>query len=330
MFRSRCSIPSNAGTLEVQEDRSRPGTTIRVAYGRITPAGSSHDDPVLVVGGDLGVAPAYGGIARSLVGWVETSSSWRVGESAVPSRRSPARKWTSSLPRCCALAITIPEVRRLFRAAVEDCHSRIVAEGVDPQAYTLEAMAADAVELRQALGRRPVERGQLRNVVRNRARARPPRPGGSPRPPARLTGGARPRTPFGRRAPHAARASPVLADCGNEQRSSAPSRASGRHSSGRCPSSTAIPEMLRMSGLGTGGNAGQRVCSTAPCWRARSARCSPDVAARARCGRLRRYLAVLDLVSRGRVADLGPTLAELVAGEQPFCLGYQPKCESTT
>jgi hypothetical protein len=37
---------------------------------------------------------------------------------------------------------------------------------------------------------------------------------------------------------------------------------------------------------------------------------------------------VLDLVSRGRVADLGPTLAELVAGEQPFCLGYQPKCES--
>ena len=36
--------------------------------------------------------------------------------------------------------------------------------------------------------------------------------------------------------------------------------------------------------------------------------------------------ALLDLVNEGRLDEVGPSLAQAVAGSPPFCLGYQPKC----
>ena len=52
------------GRLSVLEDRTKPaGRTISVFVVRMDPPGEASADPMLAIGGDIGDAPGFGGIA---------------------------------------------------------------------------------------------------------------------------------------------------------------------------------------------------------------------------------------------------------------------------
>jgi pimeloyl-ACP methyl ester carboxylesterase len=146
--------PVTCGFLTVLEDRSEPdGDSIRLFITQIQPPGGNPaPDPVLVLGIDLGKTPDYAGFApgaqrvnRELVlvdqrgtGHSEPTLACpeveRLGEQLVGARLSD------------------PEVRADLQSAVEACHDRLTGEGIDLSAYNVGEMAADAEDVRRALG----------------------------------------------------------------------------------------------------------------------------------------------------------------------------------
>ena len=144
--------PITCGFLTVPENRADPDRTIRLFVTRVAPPERLHEDPVLVAGTNLGNAPNYGGIAPV---------AQRVGREAIlldargvghsePSLACPEVE--SLQPSSLAASTTDPDTQRSFLAAVSECRDRLESEGIDLDSYTVDAMAADAEDLRRALG----------------------------------------------------------------------------------------------------------------------------------------------------------------------------------
>lgn len=144
--------PIDCGYLTVPEDRREPGRRIRVFVVRVEPREQVHDDPVLVVGTNLGNTPNYGGIApiAERLGRVAILVDSRGTGHSEPSLACPeveARRL-----EVLTAATDDPDQRNAWRDAIGECRQRLEADGVDLDAYTLEAMATDAADLRRALG----------------------------------------------------------------------------------------------------------------------------------------------------------------------------------
>lgn len=143
---------TTCGYLTVPENRAAPGTDVRLFVARIEPPEVQHEDPMFVVGTDLANLPNYGGIAplAQRVGrQVILMDTRGVGHSE-PSLACPEVDEI----RTTALATATDDVqtRATLLDAVAACHRRLTSDGVDVAAYHLSAMAADAEDLRAALG----------------------------------------------------------------------------------------------------------------------------------------------------------------------------------
>ena len=140
------------GFLTVPEDRSAAAGEARIFVAQIKPPQILHDDPMLVAGTDLANLPNYGGIAplAQRVGReVILMDARGVGHSE-PSLACPE---VDDIQADVLSTATHDEATRAtFLDAVAACHRRLVSDGVDPAAYNLSEMAADAETLRTALG----------------------------------------------------------------------------------------------------------------------------------------------------------------------------------
>jgi pimeloyl-ACP methyl ester carboxylesterase len=142
----------SCGYLTTLEDRDRPdGRTVRVFVARIRPSGEVPPDPYLLLGSDLadqmnfgGFAPTAERVGRELI-MIEPRG---IGHS-VPSLACPEVDDLS----LAVLGVPMDDTgaRASFLNAVGACYERITAEGVDVSMYSIDAMAADAVDLRHAL-----------------------------------------------------------------------------------------------------------------------------------------------------------------------------------
>lgn len=143
----------SCGYLTALEDRDRPaGRTVRVFVARIRPTGQIPPDPYLLVGGDLADETNFGGFAptaertdRELI-MIEPRG---IGHSE-PSLACP------EVDELSVAVLEAPmddaEARGRFLDAVGACYERVTADGIDPSMYSIDSVAADAVDLREALG----------------------------------------------------------------------------------------------------------------------------------------------------------------------------------
>ena len=100
----------------------------------------------------LGTTPDYGGLAElsQRVHRVEYLMDPRGGGHSEPSLDCPEIK--AAGPDLVALRMRDPRHLNVLRAAVQKCHDRLVAAGIDLSAYDIAATAADLHDLRVALG----------------------------------------------------------------------------------------------------------------------------------------------------------------------------------
>lgn len=143
----------SCGYLTTLEDRDRPvGRTVRVFVARILPTGEIPPDPYLLVGGDLADETNFGGFAPTAE---RTDRELIMIEPRGIGHSEPSL----ACPEVDELSVAVleapmddPAARSAFLDAVGQCYERITAEGVDPSMYSIDAVAADAVDLRHALG----------------------------------------------------------------------------------------------------------------------------------------------------------------------------------
>ncbi len=140
------------GFLTVPEDRSAAGNDVRLFVTRIKPPEVKHEDPMFVAGTDLANLPNYGGIAplAQRVGREVILMDTRGVGHSEPSLACP--EVDEIRAATLATATDDEQTRAIFLQAVAACHERLTADGVDLAAYHLAAMAADAEDLRAALG----------------------------------------------------------------------------------------------------------------------------------------------------------------------------------
>jgi pimeloyl-ACP methyl ester carboxylesterase len=146
--------PVTCGFLTVLENRLEPdGHTIRLFVTRIQPPGGDPaPDPVLVLGIDLGKTPDYAGFAPG---------AQRVNRELIllDQRGTGHSEPTLACPEVERLGerliggrLSDPEVREDLGSAAQACHDRLTGAGIDLSAYNLGEMAADAEDVRRALG----------------------------------------------------------------------------------------------------------------------------------------------------------------------------------
>lgn len=146
--------PVTCGFLTVLENRSEPGgDTIRLFVTRIQPPGGNPaPDPVLVLGIDLGKTPDYAGFAP---GAQRVNREIILLDQRGTGHSEPTLACTEVErlgERLVGARVSDPEVRADLQSAVEACHDRLTGEGIDLSAYNLGEMAADAEDVRRALG----------------------------------------------------------------------------------------------------------------------------------------------------------------------------------
>ena len=143
---------ATCGYLTVPEDRAAPERTVRLFVTRVpAPVDATPAEPILVVGTDLADVPNIAGIAplaQRTERDVVILDPRGVGHSE-PALSCPEVRDVA--PLALATAVDDPSTRAAFLGAVEDCHERLTAAGVDVSAYGLTDMAADAEALRRAL-----------------------------------------------------------------------------------------------------------------------------------------------------------------------------------
>jgi pimeloyl-ACP methyl ester carboxylesterase len=142
------------GTLTVLAHHGNPDDgKLRLFVVRIQPGTSKPaPDPVLSLGGDLGVAPDYvtlgaqaPGLGRELI-MLDVRGTGR----SQPSLGCPEVDALPSSPM--QVRVDDPRTRSQLLQAVSACHDRLVAQGIDLSAFDLREIAADAEDLRVALG----------------------------------------------------------------------------------------------------------------------------------------------------------------------------------
>lgn len=140
------------GYLTVPEDRSDPDPrTIDVFYLRVQPAGRAVGEPYFSFGYELAQVPSYASISppgsdaqgngRELV----LMDQRGVGHST-PSLACPEIEVIEA-----ELLASTSDARLAFLDAVAECRQRLAGTGVDLSAYTTQAAADDAEDLRRLL-----------------------------------------------------------------------------------------------------------------------------------------------------------------------------------
>lgn len=144
----------SCGTLTVLAHHGDPKRgTLKLFVARIQPGTSQPaPDPVLSLGGDLGVAPDYetlgpqaAGLGREVV-VLDVRGTGR----SEPSLLCPEVDTLPSSP--VSVPVDDPRTRSELLAAIAACHDRLVSQRIDLTAFDLREMAADAEDLRAALG----------------------------------------------------------------------------------------------------------------------------------------------------------------------------------
>jgi len=141
------------GYLDVPENRAEPGRTIRLFVVRVpAPDGNPDAEPIFVAGTDIADVPNIAGIAPM---------AQRTGREVIilDPRGLGHSEPALDCPEVSALAgLTLetptddPTTRTEFLRAVSVCHERLTAAEIDVAAYNVSEMAADAADLRRALG----------------------------------------------------------------------------------------------------------------------------------------------------------------------------------
>jgi len=141
------------GYLTVPESRTEQGRTIRLFVTRVPPPeGASEAEPVFVAGTDLGDVPNISGIAPMAQ---RTGREVIVLEPRGVGRSEPTldcREVQEVAPLTLATATDDPSTRQRYLGAVAACYDRLTQAGIDVSAYGIGEMAADAEDLRRALG----------------------------------------------------------------------------------------------------------------------------------------------------------------------------------
>lgn len=127
------------------DQRHSSGPEVSLFVLRLTPPGATSPDPMLVLGTDAGDVPGYGGMAAlpervHRVTYIVDPRG--VGHSTPVQTCPEAAKVT---------ALTTDE-GAAFAAAARRCLTRLRAAGEDPALFSPDAVAADAVTVRHALG----------------------------------------------------------------------------------------------------------------------------------------------------------------------------------
>jgi len=146
----------SCGFLTVLEDRADPnGRTIRLFVTRAEPLeGDPPPDPLFGSGPfsaerDLGWSSAER-VVGSRAGRVLYSMDVRGTGYSEPSLACPEIDQVTD--PSAGITLGTPEMETAFLQAVQVCHDRLTAGGIDLSSYNLEAMAADVEDLRIALG----------------------------------------------------------------------------------------------------------------------------------------------------------------------------------
>ena len=144
----------SCGYLTVLEDRAdAQGATIRLFVTKIEPPeGPVEPDPMFTIGYDLAAIPSYasiGPLSQRMSRVTYLMDQRGVGHSK-PLLECPEVRELSE--RMLGTRLSDPSARGEFLDAVGRCRDRLVDEGVDLSAYTLEESAADIEDLRKALG----------------------------------------------------------------------------------------------------------------------------------------------------------------------------------
>ncbi|WP_449485368.1 alpha/beta hydrolase [Streptomyces avidinii] len=146
---------ARCGTLEVPENRSRPGgRTIELAVARIPAVSAKPDaDPVVFMAGGPG-ADTFDDIPflvdsglnkdRELIVMAQRGNLYDRPDLACP-------EIDRFNARAVGLGYDAPEAERLFLKAVKECRDRLTADGTDLSAYNSTENAADFADLRKAL-----------------------------------------------------------------------------------------------------------------------------------------------------------------------------------
>lgn len=133
-------------SLAVPVDRRHPsGPRVSLFVLRLTPPGATSPDPMLVLGTDLGDAPGYGGMAAlpERVHRVTYIVDPRGVGHSTPLQTCPEASKVTALTADEATALS---------AASALCLTRLRAAGQSAALFGPEDVAADAVDLRRALG----------------------------------------------------------------------------------------------------------------------------------------------------------------------------------
>jgi pimeloyl-ACP methyl ester carboxylesterase len=144
------------GYLTVLENRANPsGRTIRLFVVRAEPLeGKLPPDPMLQIGSvpagrDLGWA-ARSGEVGAIAGRVNFVMELRGVGYSEPNLSCPEIERLNA--PSTGITLGTPELEPAFLQAVQACHDRLAASGIDLASYNLAEMAADAEDLRIALG----------------------------------------------------------------------------------------------------------------------------------------------------------------------------------
>jgi pimeloyl-ACP methyl ester carboxylesterase len=143
----------NCGFLTVLENRTHPRRSIRLLVTRIQPPpGTQPAEPVLRVGTDIAGVPNYAGTSpmAQRVGREVIVLDARGTAHSQPSLECP--EVTALNERTLATATDDPAIRDAYLDAVATCHRRLSDTGIDLASYNVAEMAADAADLRVALG----------------------------------------------------------------------------------------------------------------------------------------------------------------------------------
>lgn len=140
------------GYLTVPEDRSDPASrTIDVFYVRVQPPGRAEGEPYFSFGYEMAQVPSYASISPP------GSDKQGNGPELVLMDQRGVGHSTPSLacPEVEAiqaeLLASTSDARRAFLDAVAECRQRLSGSGVDLSAYTTQAAADDAEDLRRLL-----------------------------------------------------------------------------------------------------------------------------------------------------------------------------------
>ncbi len=137
------------GTVAVPVDRSDPESgTIDIAVAVLPAPEPIHEDPVIVVDrfeasidGYDSVAPLPERVERDVI----------LFDMRGLGRSTPSLACTEVDYRL-SFVDTDEEVRSGYLDSIDACRQRLESDGIDPDAYSVEAIAADVVDIRRALG----------------------------------------------------------------------------------------------------------------------------------------------------------------------------------